>query len=130
MKRIVVTCDQQLATLKNVKTDILHFQEMWDIHPFQGPVIDAETVIFDDCNKNFVFYWAIPRVLPTAKYVYLFSHPCEPDVFGTLNRMGTTIYLKDCWGRYARQWAPTMVKEGRIKLMGQLEIKKFLESLD
>lgn len=130
MKRLLVTCDQQWASIGNVQTDILHFREMWDIHPFKGPVINAETIVFENCDKNFVFYWAIPRVLPIAQRVYLFSHPCEPDVFRTLNRMGVTTYMDEYWRRYAEKWAPTMLAEGKIKIMKSSEAKNYIHNLD
>lgn len=130
MRRLLVTGDQQWASLKNVKTDILHFRGMWDIHPFNGPVVDAKIVVFDDCDKNFVYYWAIPRVLPSAKHVYLFSHPCEPVVFRTLNKMGVTVRMNEHWQHYAMRWAPAMIGEGKIKIIKDVEAKNFLNTLD
>jgi len=130
MKRLLITCDQQWASTKNVSVDLVHFREMGDTHPFQGPVINARTVVFENCDKNFVYYWAIPRVLPSARYVYLFSHPCEPLVFQTLNKMGVLISIDEYWQRYAEKWAPTMLKEGKIKIMKQCEAKNLIHNLD
>ena len=112
--------------MKQVQTDVVHFDQMWDIHPFKGPVIDARTAIFDNCDKNFVFYWMLPRVLPTLKTVYLWSHPCEPDVFRVLDKMGATVFLHEDWARYAPRWAPErMYEERKLIIMKPEEVKDF-----
>jgi hypothetical protein len=104
--------------------------ELGDIHPVHGPVIKTKIAIFDDCDKNFCFYWTIPRVLPVVKNVYFFSHPCEPDVFASLNRMGAKVYLDDAYKGYARRWAPSMLEKGKITLMQEDEIKAFKDHLN
>jgi hypothetical protein len=131
LKRLLIDSDQQLQNIKNVQTDIVHFNKMWDIHPFKGPVIDARTAVFDDCDKNFVFYWTLPRVLPTAKTVYLLSHPCEPDVFWTLDKMGATVFLHEFWSNYAARWAPErMLKERKLVIMKREEVNHFRTELN
>lgn len=123
-------CKRQWESMGKINADILHFREMWDIHPFIGPVVNTEIVVFENCDKNFVYYWATPRVLPKAKHVYLFSHPCEPIVFRTLDKMNVIIHMDEPWKRYAERWAPRMLAEGRIKIIKDYEARNFIQNLD
>ena len=48
------------------------------------PVIRASTVVFDDCDKNFVSYWMREAVFPDARLIILNSHPCDSGIVSSL----------------------------------------------
>ena len=73
-----------------VKTII--FKYIGDVHPFTGsPIFTCKNVIFDRCNKNFVYYWLKPTIFPNVKNIYLKSNPADPKVLHRFD--STNIYF-------------------------------------
>jgi len=131
MKRLLITTEEHLKTIKHVRPDIVHFRNMGDIHPFKGPVIRTDTAVFENCNKNFIYYWATSRVLPKLQYLYLFSHPCEPDVFRRLNSMGITIYMDEQYGNYyGKRWAGGLIEKDTLKILDNQSVHVILNEFN
>lgn len=67
-------------------TCVLH--GIGDVHPFDTNLeIRSQTVIFDRCDKNFIYYWLNDvKTFTNMKTVILGSHPCEPSIINWLER--------------------------------------------
>lgn len=88
---------------KTVMNNTVEISGMGDIHPFKnGPIFDSETVYLTSCDKNFIYYWMNTRNFPKVKTLYLFSHPCEPDVMHRFP--DTQIYLGESYLTYKKRW--------------------------
>jgi len=91
---------------KSFNEPIVNLENCGDIHPFKdGPVFKrAHTLYINRCDKNFVYYWIEEKVFPSAKVIYLNSHPCDPRVFHRFK--SATIFLNKRYQHYKERWAP------------------------
>ena len=83
---------------KKVPHEIVFFHECGDITPTRNPPIfeNAKLVIFNECNKNFMYYWFFPRMFPNVKTVYI-DRICDKEIFRFTNLnvyTGTHSYNK------------------------------------
>ena len=95
----------RIAENTTVNGKSIVFDKCGDIHPFNVVFKEAETVVYNDCDKNFVYYWLKQSVLPSVKHVYLISHPCEPEVFYRWENTDVKIYVDKRWERYVNRLA-------------------------
>lgn len=51
------------------------------------PRNEAKVVFFENCDRNFIYYYLYPSLFPKATHFYLNSHPCQADVFRRFNRI-------------------------------------------
>jgi len=95
-----------LLKYKNVHNKVIQIINVAYIASHEGyPIfINAETIFLSRCDKNFVFYWLNKNIFPKVKNIYLFSHPCDPEVFYRFEDV--IIYLEDYfWNIYKNLWA-------------------------
>lgn len=82
----------------NMYKNIL-FDSIGDIHPVLGIQFkNCENVYFNNCDKNFIFYYMTPSVFPNIKKIYLGSHPCDYDTQFRFNK--GIISVIDFYKRY------------------------------
>lgn len=76
-----------------------------------APVFHCHYLTFDECNKNFVYYWFFPFIFPQTRLVFLNSHPCDPDVFRRVSELGpgARMYVADWWMDQAQRYCPRLV---------------------
>lgn len=90
----------------------------------RGPIINSQTIIFDMCNKNFIFYNLNRVTFPKMRSVILNSHPCEPEIMHFLDResqKGTKVCFTEHWRTYVRRWAPS---DSKIKILAHEDFEK------
>ncbi len=63
-----------------------------------------ESVTFNNCNKNFIYYNMDPYIFPNTQYIYLNSHPCESTVFSRFYNTNTKIFVSSKYKIY-KDWA-------------------------
>lgn len=81
------------------------FDKVGDIKPNSYPIFpNCKTLKFNNCDKNFVFYWLRAVVFPNVETVYMHSHPCEPQIFSRLDT-NVKIYVHTKYERYVKRWA-------------------------
>lgn len=106
-----------LLTNKTINRNIVILKQMGDIHPTQHkPKFNCETLILDQCNKNFVYYWLDSGIFPDVQNIFLLSHPCEPNIFSRWynvqkyypNKIVPNIFLAHYYERYKNRWANEM----------------------
>jgi hypothetical protein len=64
---------------KTIKHKVVVLEGIGDIYPLAFKHdFQAEVVFVNNCDKNFVYYYANKGSFPNMKTLYLMSHPCEP----------------------------------------------------
>lgn len=67
---------------------------------------NAENIIINNCNKNYVYAHVNEDIYPNLKNLYLLSHPCEKLTLWRFNRNDNiTIYLSKMYEKYKHRWA-------------------------
>lgn len=97
---------------KIIKHGTVVFDKCPDIHPFgQGnnPLFpNTKNVVFDRCDENFVYYWLNKQTFPDLSYIFLNSHPCEPNVFHRFcskhPHERVPIFLGNQWETFYERW--------------------------
>lgn len=97
---------------KIIKHRTVIFDKCSNIIPFDtgnNPSFpDTKNVVFDRCDKNFVYYWLNKQTFPDLSYIFLNSHPCEPNVFHRFCSKHpdkrVPIFLGEQWRRYYERW--------------------------
>lgn len=62
---------------------------------------------FIKCEKNFLYSWMTPKMFPSVRTIYLYSHPCEPAVFRKFPEY-VDIIVHPHYADYVRRWAKNM----------------------
>lgn len=102
---------------KTIQRNLVVIKHMGDIHPTsQKPKFECETLVLDQCDKNFVYYWLDSGVFPNVRNIFLLSHPCEPNVFSRWyniqkyypSKTIPNIFLAHYYERYKNRWADDM----------------------
>ena len=95
-----------------------------DVFPY------AHTVIFDKCDKNFVYYNLNKDTFPRIDSVILNSHPCEPCVLKTFNEKPYFVYqlTPHYYDLFERRWGFERV--GNVQKIEDNEYKDLLKSLE
>lgn len=82
--RLTGQCFQKLIDQKVLNHSATHLRlfRCGDISPRDNPRFPVCTdVLFDHCDKNFVFYWLNTHIFPTVENVWIFStHPCQKEI--------------------------------------------------
>jgi hypothetical protein len=77
-----------------------------------GPVFaNCTTLIIDQCDKNFVYYWLNRATFPSVTKVYLNAHPCDWSVF---KRGFEQYFLHEKWARHAEKEA-TIISDAQYQ---------------
>lgn len=115
--------------LKTVNPATCILSQLGDIHPENdGPVIRAHTIVLDQCNKKFAYYWLDERTFPCMKELILNSHPCEPGVVRWMvKRPHIRISVHQNWYPYINRW--TSNPSSHIKPISGVEYRKLLNKL-
>src|SRR5687767_14227914 len=95
-------------TNKIVQNNNVMIRECVDIHPYtKAPIfINCNTIFFEKCDKNMIYYWMNTFTFPNVNNIYLLkSHPCDPTVFYRFHNTDTKIYLSQDYLRYKNRWA-------------------------
>lgn len=88
---------------KSIKQRVIIFDGIPDICPSHYKHdFKADIVFFNNCDKNFVYYYANKDYFPNMKALYLLSHPCGPYI---LRQNVDKIYLSNHYKQYKRRWA-------------------------
>lgn len=99
---------------KKLVSDNVIITMMGDIHPNDnGPIIECNSVIIKNCNKNFVYYWLNNKTFPQVENIFLLSHPCDKKVFSRWESVETNenkksipnIFLSHRYIKYKIRWA-------------------------
>ena len=96
MKAHIVNGSLKLNNLKgqHIKEKWLLYNNVYDRHlPMPLPTIDSTNIIYNYCDKNFVFYTLYPEFYPKLQNIYLGSHPCETSLFARFKNKNVTFYL-------------------------------------
>jgi hypothetical protein len=102
---------------KIINDKIVVLKQMGDIHPYENPPkFSCETIMLDQCDKNFVYYWLDSSVFTNVKNIFLLSHPCESNFFLRWyyiqnyypTRTIPNIFLAHYYERYKNRWARGM----------------------
>jgi hypothetical protein len=116
--RLVGSDAWKSASGKLLAADQVTIAQMGDLHPrFPSPIVQAKTIVFHDCDKNFIFYWMKSENFPHCTDILLASHPCDPDVFSRFcalrhpdvwsDAAPPTIWMRSHYfDRYRQRWAP------------------------
>lgn len=118
--------------LKTVSPATCILSQLGDIQPYKnGPVIKAPTVVFDNCDKNFVNYWLNGRTFPFMNTLVMHSHPCDPGVVRWMaKRPHIQISVHQNWYRYINRWCHDVNKEApHIIPISDVEYRKLLNKL-
>jgi hypothetical protein len=89
-------------SLLPLKSEILHFYQCRNI-VYRDNIIfhEANQVIFDGCDNNFIYYWFDQYKFPKCTNYYLFTHPNEPNVLRRAPNarifLNSKIYMR-CFG--------------------------------
>ncbi len=114
---------------KIIYKDIIIVKNMGNFHTQEKQLqFYCNTLILQDCNKEFVAEWLRPHMFPTVKIIYLLSHPCDSDLFERWYYSllkPPTIYLSNNYSQYKLGWANYM-ENVKILNVDELNlIKKF-----
>lgn len=113
---------------KHITHSWLIFNQVHDIFlPKPLPLIESSSIIFNSCDKNFVYYALHPEFFPKLQKVYLASHPCESDVFRRFRNLDIEINLIDNLRGYKSRWANDMKN---VKLISNEELKHIMKNLE
>jgi hypothetical protein len=94
--------------------------------PKPYPIIESTNIIFDSCDKKFVYYVLFKEFYPKLQKVYLNSHPCDPNVFLRFKHSNIEIHLiEDFWGY--KRWTIDMEN---VKLITHKELKHIMKNLE
>ena len=86
----------------------VYIKDAGNIHPkMDGRVFKCDTLIVDQCNKNFVYYWIHSYYFINVKNIFLFSHPAEPAFFRRWEGK-SNIFLSENNLIYKNRWAAKM----------------------
>lgn len=69
----------RLKKFKNEK--YLIFNLMDDARDFETIFKNCEYALFTNCDKNFIYSWMDPLILPNVKEIYLDNDVSQPEVF-------------------------------------------------
>lgn len=90
-----------------VKNQACVMVQMGDLGRYAGPIILSQYIVFDQCDKNFVYYHMYRDRFPLMKSLVLNSHPCEPSVVRFLQSEashGRQIVVTQRWSMFVRRW--------------------------
>lgn len=119
------TCLNQVVLFERGCDDILR-----DVFP------NVETVIFEDCDKNFFHYNFLKKeIFPNIQTVISNCHPCEPHTLHQRNREKIDIFLTERWVDCKRNWMNTNYMTDQDEIAPYIhpvtdeEFKDFIEGL-
>ncbi len=117
----------KLETVAPVKCIL---SKLGDIHPYQhGPVIQAQTVIFDQCDKNFVRYWLNNTTFPRLKKLILHSDHTDSSVVHWIARNShVQTFLHE--SRYVCQCGlcrSALIEAPNIEPIGDIKYRELLK---
>lgn len=129
---LLINTHEAWTKLKTVSPATCILSQLGDIHPHNdGPIIKAHTVVLDQCDKNFVYYWLDERTFPCMKELILNSHPCDPGVVRWMvKRPHIRISVHENWYRYINRWNHNGdIEAPHIKPISDVEYRKLLNKL-
>lgn len=129
---LLINAHAAWAALKTVSPATCILSQLGDIQPYKnGPVIKAQTVVLDNCDKNFVYYRLNGRTFPFMNTLVLNSHPCEPAiVWWMVKRPHIRISVHESRYSYINRWCPDVNKDApHIKPISDAEYRKLLKKL-
>jgi hypothetical protein len=94
-------------------------------------MIESTDIIYNFCDKNFVYYTLYPDFYPNVQNVYLGSHPCDTNVFTRFKDKNITIYLVDNFKRYKDRYSNIYNDDSNnIKIITYDELKHIMLNLE
>lgn len=125
IKNKTFVCDsyETWTSTRLIRDPTCIFAEMPDIHE-RGPLVLSQRVIFDCCDKNFIYYHLNKDTFRRTDTIILNSHPCEPKVVRYLQDeadRGVKVYFTEPWKLFVQKWAHS---GSRIKILPKDEYEK------
>ncbi|MBA3756248.1 MAG: hypothetical protein H0X02_08520 [Nitrosomonas sp.] len=129
---MLINTHEAWKALRTISPATCILSQLGDIHPYHdGPVIQAHTVVLDNCDKNFVFYWLNSRTFPYMNTLVLNSHPCEPSIVRWIARRShmRTLVHENRYS-YINRWCRDVKTEAsQIQPISDAEYRKLLTKL-
>lgn len=88
---------------------------------------NAENIIVDGCDKNYVYYYVDEFIFSKTNNLYLMSHPCDPKFFNRFTQDNQRVYLSDHYRNYKNRWASD---NDNIILLNNEVLEKYIDNVE
>ena len=91
---------------KNLCGETILLKDMSEPKDLDLPILNFSTVIFDNCDKNYVHDNLIlhKKIFPSMKKLVLASHPCQYSNMKDLSQTGVKIFVHERYWNYMLRW--------------------------
>lgn len=124
---LLIKTNEAWANLKTVSPAICVLSQLSDISA-ERPIVQAHTVVFDNCDKNFVYYRLNDRTFPCMTTLILHSHPCDPKIVQWMAKQHhMRILVHENRYYYINRWCPNVkVEAAHIRPISEVHYHNLL----
>lgn len=125
---LLITNRSEWTSLRCVSPSFCVLSRLSDIHPCcDGPAIDAETVVFDFCDRDFVHNWLNDRTFPSVNKLVLASHPRATVIQWLSRRDNLEVLVHEDYWRHIYRWCrDEKTSAAHLKCISTIDYERFL----